>query len=104
MDNNLENLDTSLKLQPVILSGGKGSRLWPLSRECFPKQYLELDEKNDFSLLQNTYLRLKTIKNLEPPIIICLAEDLRLFFLALLISSDCSVSFLLSSNTRSSFS
>ena len=75
MDNNLENLVTSLKLQPVILSGGKGSRLWPLSRECFPKQYLELDEKNDFSLLQNTYLRLKTIKNLEPPIIICNEEQ-----------------------------
>lgn len=71
MDNNFKNFDSNLKLQPVILSGGKGSRLWPLSRECFPKQYLELDEKNGLSLLQNTYLRLKILKNLEPPIIIC---------------------------------
>ena len=71
MNKNNYNSNPELKLQPVILSGGKGSRLWPLSRECYPKQYLELDEKNNFSLLQNTYLRLKSIKNLEPPIIIC---------------------------------
>ena len=66
-----EILNSDIKLQPVILSGGKGSRLWPLSRECYPKQYLELNEENNFSLLQNTYLRLNQLKNLEPPIIIC---------------------------------
>jgi len=71
-----KNSNSELRLQPVILSGGKGSRLWPLSRECYPKQYLELDEKNNFTLLQNTYLRLNSIKNLEPPIIIC-NEDQR---------------------------
>ena len=59
---------------PVILAGGKGTRLWPLSRECYPKQFLKLNEENDFSLLQNTYLRLKGIKNLNPPIIICNQE------------------------------
>mgnify|MGYP001214274399 CR=1 FL=1 len=75
MDKNSYNSNPELKLQPVILSGGKGSRLWPLSRECYPKQYLELDEKNKFSLLQNTYLRLNSIRNLEPPIIICNEEQ-----------------------------
>ncbi|CAE19655.1 GDP-mannose pyrophosphorylase [Prochlorococcus marinus subsp. pastoris str. CCMP1986] len=67
----INNLKSDLKLQPVILSGGKGSRLWPLSRECYPKQYLELYEGNKFSLLQNTFLRLNLLDNLEPPIIIC---------------------------------
>ena len=76
MNKDSKNSNSKLRLQPVILSGGKGSRLWPLSRECYPKQYLELDEKNNFSLLQNTYLRLNSIKNLEPPIIIC-NEDQR---------------------------
>ena len=76
MNKESKNSNSDLRLQPVILSGGKGSRLWPLSRECYPKQYLELDEKNNFTLLQNTYLRLNSIKNLEPPIIIC-NEDQR---------------------------
>ncbi len=59
---------------PVILAGGRGSRLWPLSRECYPKQFLNLIEENNFSLLQNTYLRLQGIKNLTQPIIICNQE------------------------------
>ena len=65
-----------MDLIPVILSGGSGSRLWPLSRASYPKQYLNLDDNNDFSLLQNTYLRLNEINNLEAPIIIC-NEDQR---------------------------
>ena len=48
--------DTNLDLIPVILSGGSGTRLWPLSRASFPKQYLNLDDQNKFSLLQNTYM------------------------------------------------
>ena len=75
MNKDKKHSNSELRLQPVILSGGKGSRLWPLSRECYPKQYLELDEKNNFSLLQNTYLRLNKIENLEPPIIICNEEQ-----------------------------
>lgn len=59
------------ELIPVILSGGKGSRLWPLSRECFPKQYINVDQESDKTLLQNTFLRLKGINNLSNPIIIC---------------------------------
>ncbi len=61
---------SKLDLVPVILSGGSGTRLWPLSRESFPKQYLKLNENNNFSLLQNTYLRLKGLNNLKSPIII----------------------------------
>ena len=53
-----------------------GSRLWPLSRSCYPKQYLNLDEKNSYSLLQNTYLRLIGINNLKSPTIVC-NEDQR---------------------------
>ncbi len=73
---NLNKKSTSkLELIPVILSGGSGSRLWPLSRASFPKQYLNLDEKNEFSLLQNTYLRLKGLKNSSNPIIISNEEQ-----------------------------
>ena len=70
MKNKNENPTSSIDIIPVILSGGSGTRLWPLSRASYPKQYLNLDEKNQFSLLQNTYLRLKDLKNLKNPIII----------------------------------
>ena len=62
-------------LIPVILSGGSGSRLWPLSRASYPKQYLNLDENNNFSLLQNTFLRLKGLNKLREPIIISNEEQ-----------------------------
>ena len=62
------------KLIPVILSGGKGSRLWPLSRECFPKQYINIDDSSDKTLLQKTYLRLQGVPKLSNPIIICNEE------------------------------
>ena len=66
-----DNINHKVEIVPVILAGGRGARLWPLSRECYPKQFLRLNEKNNFSLLQNTYLRLKGISNLSRPIIIC---------------------------------
>ena len=56
---------------PVILSGGKGMRLWPLSRKSFPKQYLNLENEGNYTLLQNTFLRLSKIKNILNPLIIC---------------------------------
>ena len=68
-------LDSELNLFPVILSGGSGTRLWPLSRACFPKQYLNLSHKSKNSLLQNTILRLSGLKNLQQPIIICNEEQ-----------------------------
>ena len=58
-------------LLPVILCGGTGSRLWPLSRSSFPKQYLSLFEDSNNSLLQETQSRLKNLSNIESPIIIC---------------------------------
>ena len=57
---------------PVILSGGSGTRLWPLSRLCHPKQLLEFD--GNYSLLQNTLKRIASIKNLTKPIIVCNEE------------------------------
>ncbi len=56
---------------PIILCGGTGSRLWPLSRESFPKQFLSLNLNEEKSLLQKTQERLKHIKNIENPILIC---------------------------------
>tara|TARA_Y100000589_G_C27199325_1_gene648727 strand:+ start:3446 stop:4882 length:1437 start_codon:yes stop_codon:yes gene_type:complete len=61
---------------PVILAGGKGSRLWPLSRESFPKQFLSFDSFSDKTLLQKTIERVNKIKNITDPIIIC-NEDYR---------------------------
>ena len=43
-------------MKSIILAGGSGSRLWPLSREEYPKQLLSFDEKE--SLLQKTFNRL----------------------------------------------
>ena len=61
------------KITPVIMCGGSGSRLWPLSRQSFPKQFLKLNN-NTKSLLQNTQLRLKDLNYLNPPILICNEE------------------------------
>ena len=61
-------------LLPVILCGGTGSRLWPLSRSSFPKQYLTLFDQTENSLLQETQCRLSNLSNIESPIIICNEE------------------------------
>ncbi len=55
---------------PVILCGGTGTRLWPLSRESFPKQYLKLLQDNEFTLLQKTLKRVSKINTLLSPIFI----------------------------------
>lgn len=74
-----------LRLYPVILSGGSGTRLWPLSREEFPKQLQPLTGER--SLLQETAQRLGAAMpglSVQPPIIVCndahrfvVAEQLR---------------------------
>ena len=56
---------------PVILSGGSGTRLWPLSRKHHPKQFLNLIN-NDSTLFQDTVLRLP--KDVGKPLVICNEE------------------------------
>jgi len=67
---------------PVILSGGSGTRLWPLSRSQYPKQFLPLVAEN--TMLQETLARLDGMAEVETPIVICnhdhrfmVAEQLR---------------------------
>jgi len=62
---------TENSIIPVILSGGSGTRLWPLSRESYPKQFLALDSRTNKSLLQKTYERLVGLDGLQSPILIC---------------------------------
>ncbi|MFP4387622.1 MAG: sugar phosphate nucleotidyltransferase, partial [Desulfococcaceae bacterium] len=69
-------------IYPVILAGGSGTRLWPLSRELYPKQLLELT--GDRTMLQDTLLRLDGFRGVGDPIVICnenhrfmVAEQLR---------------------------
>lgn len=63
-------------MQPVVLSGGSGTRLWPLSREKYPKQLLPLIGSD--SLLQATVRRVDGIAGCElaPPMVVC-NEDYR---------------------------
>lgn len=74
-------------LIPVILSGGIGSRLWPLSREYYPKQLLAL--VGQYTLLQNTLLRLEGLPDKTRSFIVCneihrflVAEQLRVLGVA----------------------
>ncbi len=61
-----------MQIIPVIPSGGSGTRLWPLSRKQYPKQYLPL--AGDNTMLQETILRLSGLDNLADPIIVCNAD------------------------------
>lgn len=69
----------SFVLQPVILCGGAGTRLWPLSREAYPKQFLAL-QGGGVSMLQDTARRLRGLGRLdaalEPaaPVVVCNQE------------------------------
>ena len=75
MANTEKRLDSNIHVLPVILSGGEGKRLWPLSRASYPKQYLSINENDQFTLIQSTYLRLKKIDNLLSPLIVCNEEQ-----------------------------
>lgn len=54
---------------PVLLAGGSGTRLWPLSREGYPKQFLKLTD--EWSLLQHTARRAAALPGAVAPILIC---------------------------------
>jgi mannose-1-phosphate guanylyltransferase/mannose-6-phosphate isomerase len=67
---------------PVILSGGAGTRLWPLSRQLYPKQLLPLVDEH--TMLQDTALRLNGLADRHAPLVVCneahrfmVAEQLR---------------------------
>jgi mannose-1-phosphate guanylyltransferase/mannose-6-phosphate isomerase len=69
----------SIETVPVVLAGGSGTRLWPLSREGYPKQLLHLNGRN--SLLQDTVLRLDGLEHasgvpVSPPVVVC-GEEMR---------------------------
>jgi mannose-1-phosphate guanylyltransferase/mannose-6-phosphate isomerase len=59
-------ISSILKIKPVIMAGGMGSRLWPLSRSKYPKQFMKLS--SDLSLLQQTSIRNRSFG--KPAIII----------------------------------
>lgn len=68
-------------IYPIIMAGGSGSRLWPLSRGLYPKQFISFDKQQ--SMLQSTLRRLESLE-CEKPIIVCnenhrfiVAEQLR---------------------------
>ena len=60
-------LTLKAKLQPVLLSGGSGTRLWPLSREAYPKQFLAL--AGDDTMLQATWRRVADLADAAPIVV-----------------------------------
>jgi mannose-1-phosphate guanylyltransferase/mannose-6-phosphate isomerase len=58
-------------LFPVILSGGSGTRLWPLSRAMYPKQFIRFFDDGDPSFLGATLRRLPPSEGFAPPILLC---------------------------------
>ena len=63
--------DTTTRILPVILAGGSGTRLWPLSRKQYAKQYLALD--GTMTMLQSTVARIGTLR-CASPFVICNEE------------------------------
>jgi mannose-1-phosphate guanylyltransferase/mannose-6-phosphate isomerase len=68
MNNTAMHSNNQPKMVPVLLCGGSGTRLWPLSRSQYPKQFLRL--LGEHSLLQATLLRLKGFPDLGRPVLI----------------------------------
>ena len=64
------------KIIPVLLAGGAGTRLWPVSRDALPKQFLPL--VGERSSYQETLLRVSDANTFAPPIVMT-ASDFRFF-------------------------
>lgn len=64
----------SKRIYPIILSGGSGTRLWPVSRAAFPKQFTHILDSDGRSLLGTTLARLPAAAGFEPPTILCNAD------------------------------
>src|SRR6185312_7708722 len=56
---------------PVILSGGSGTRLWPLSRALYPKQFVRFSKIQALSFLTATMQRLSKVRGFASPIVVC---------------------------------
>jgi len=78
---NIFRMEMSIKIKPVILCGGSGTRLWPLSRESFPKQFVPLIDGE--SLLK---LTLDRVKSFSP--LICVTNEEHRFFVQDLLNHD----------------
>lgn len=65
-------MNSAKSITPVILSGGSGTRLWPLSRKLRPKQFLPVVGED--TLFQMTLQRLSGLAALEPPLVVCNEE------------------------------
>ena len=57
------------RIHPVLLSGGSGTRLWPLSRRAYPKQLLPLT--GEHTMIQQTTLRVADADAFAPPLVVC---------------------------------
>ena len=60
-------------LIPVVIAGGIGSRLWPVSRTLLPKQFIHFQQFGG-SLFQNTLNRLNGIEDISQPLVVCNEE------------------------------
>ncbi len=62
---------TTGSLYPVILSGGSGTRLWPLSRAMYPKQFIRFFSGQNATFLGSTLQRLSASEGFEQPTLLC---------------------------------
>ena len=88
-----------MSIIPIILSGGSGTRLWPLSRQTKPKQFLSFD--GDTSLFQDTVLRCQAKHFSDRPIVVA-AHDHRFLVAEDLLSTGVEADILLEPVARNS--
>ena len=61
-------------IRPIILAGGSGTRLWPLSRRYYPKQFIQLAELDGVSLFQQTLQRVSQISQTQDILVVTNAD------------------------------